>query len=110
LLEAVLEKQPQNAEALTFLGDASKAEKDFAGARNRYRQALVANPNYMPAMVGLGDLDWESGDKAKASRIYRSLTERYAAATLPARVKERLNAFGAEAAAAAARSEREDSK
>ena len=79
--------------------DIAKAQRDLPGAAGYYKRALAANPVYLPALVGLGDCEWESGDKDEAQKTYHDIVERFPEGTYPGRVTSRAN--GAPAAAPA---------
>ncbi len=61
---------PNDSEALAGLAAIAYAQHDLSGARASYKRVLAINPNYMPAVVGLADVEWDSGDKATATRMY----------------------------------------
>jgi hypothetical protein len=44
----------------------------------------------VPALVGLGDVEFESGDRAAAMKTYKDIVDRYPEGTYPARVKQRV--------------------
>ena len=50
---------------------------------------LAINPNYMPALIGLADVEWDSGDKASAIKMYKDIVEKYPPGTYPGRVQQR---------------------
>ncbi|MDF2693176.1 MAG: repeat protein, partial [Labilithrix sp.] len=67
---------------------------DLSGARASYKRVLAINPNYMPAVVGLADVEWDSGDKATATRMYKDIVDRYPEGAYPGRVKLRAEGGG----------------
>jgi hypothetical protein len=44
----------------------------------------------MPALVGLADVEWDSGDKASATKMYKDIVDRYPEGAYPGRVKQRV--------------------
>jgi predicted Zn finger-like uncharacterized protein len=88
--EAVLQKSPNDSEALSGLGDVSHADHDLGGAQAFYRRALGVNPTYLPALVGLGDTQWESNDRAGAIKTYKEIIDRIPEGAYPIRVKQRV--------------------
>ena len=55
-LQAVVEKDPKNAEAHLALGDALKGRGDFGKAGLEYIAALHVKPNWLPALIGVGNV------------------------------------------------------
>jgi tetratricopeptide (TPR) repeat protein len=80
---------PQTAAGLTALGDAARAKGDRGAAQTYYTRALAVNPGFYAAMLGLADIEWETGARAKAVERYTQIKERFPNA--PARVQERLS-------------------
>ena len=73
LLQTVVAKDPNNAEALTELGALYHYEdRSYKKAEALYRQALKANPNYALASSTLGDLTyWVHSDPKGAEALYK---------------------------------------
>lgn len=86
---AALDEDPYDSEALAGIADVYRAKHDLAGAREGYRRVLTVNSSYLPALVGLGDVEWELGEHESARRTYREITERFPEGAYPARVRER---------------------
>jgi len=59
LYEAALAKSPGDSQALAGLGDAARAQHDSGTAKSFYQRALANNPNYLPALIGLADVEVE---------------------------------------------------
>jgi tetratricopeptide (TPR) repeat protein len=79
---------PATAPGLTALGDAARAKGDRGAAQTYYERALATNPGYLQAMLGLADIEWETGARSKATRRYQQIAEKFPNA--PPRVRERL--------------------
>ncbi len=73
ILQTVVAKAPDNAEALTELGAIYHYEdRSYPKAEALYRQALKANPNYALASSTLGDLTyWVHSDPKGAEALYK---------------------------------------
>lgn len=73
ILQTVVAKDPENAEALTELGAIYHYEdSSYPKAEALYRQALKANPNYGLASSTLGDLTyWVHNDPKGAEALYK---------------------------------------
>ena len=56
---------------------------------------------YLPALVGMGDAQYEGGNRAEAQKTYKDITERFPDGTYPPRVRQRAEASAAPAPAAA---------
>jgi TolA-binding protein len=55
-----------------------------------YQRALSHSPAYQPALLGLADALWDTGDHAGASKRYAEVVDRFPAEAVPARAKERV--------------------
>ena len=66
LFAAALDRNANDTEALNGLAAIAHARRDLNGARASYKRVLSINPSYVPALVGLGDVEFESGDRASA--------------------------------------------
>ncbi|MCW8890546.1 MAG: PEP-CTERM system TPR-repeat protein PrsT, partial [Sedimenticola sp.] len=69
----------KNAESLQMLGNAQQAAKQLDDARASYKQALEANPGYVPAMIGQYGLELSAGNLdlaiSHAQAIQKALPE-----------------------------------
>jgi Tfp pilus assembly protein PilF len=72
----------------------ARAQGDTAGAQSLYKRALGVNPSYLPALIGLADVQWDGGDKAGAQKAYRDIVDRFPEPAYPARVKQRADSGG----------------
>lgn len=100
LYGAVVAKDPHDSEALAGLGDISERQHDLPNAKTYYQQALNVNAGFLPARIGLGNVLWESGDKAGGAKIYREIVDSMPESAYPAWVKERAQSGGGGAAPA----------
>ncbi len=60
-----------------------------------YKRTLAVNPSYLPALLGLADTQWASGDRATASRTYKTLVDHFPDGTYPSYAKGRADGSGA---------------
>lgn len=88
----VLTLSPRDSEALAGVGELALLRGTPAVADAHFREALESNPDYLPALVGLADLRWESGDAEAARRQYTNIVEHYSDDLYPPYVKLRLEA------------------
>ena len=94
LYAAALDRNANDSEALYGLAAIAHAQRDLAGAKASYKRVLAINPRYLPALIGSADVDWESGDKASAIRVYKDIVDVYPETAYPARVKQRAEGGG----------------
>ncbi len=87
-----LAQAPRDSEALSGLGELELLRGEPTAASARFREALEANSDYVPARVALADLSWQAGRAEAAREAYRQLVEQYSADLLPAHVSQRLEA------------------
>lgn len=76
LYRAVLERQPENTEALAGLADVAHKRNDTDQASRLYAKVLEKNPSYLPALVASADQKWAAGDRAGALELYRRILDR----------------------------------
>ena len=89
LFAAALDKNPGDSEAQAGLGDVARAQHNLAGARSSYQKAVRINSHYLPALIGLADVEWEMGDRASAQRRYKEMVDNFPEPALPQHVKDR---------------------
>jgi Tetratricopeptide repeat len=85
-----LTQAPKDSEALAGLGELELLRGERAAADARFREALEANADYVPARVALADLHWQFGQAEDARREYRDIVEQYGAELFPPYVNQRL--------------------
>jgi tetratricopeptide (TPR) repeat protein len=90
LYRALLEKNPRDVEVMTALGDVARAQGHGRDAIAYYRRALVLNASFYPALLGLADTLWESGERVAAQQRYSEITTRFSPAMYPTYVRRRL--------------------
>lgn len=88
----VIERDPNDSEALAGLGDVSHRTSDLPNALSYYRRALAVNQSFVPALIGQGDVQWEQGDKAGAQKTYKEIVDRFPESAYPGYVRKRLEA------------------
>jgi putative PEP-CTERM system TPR-repeat lipoprotein len=70
---AFVKKQPRNPLGYVLEGTAHLAGKDRIGARKSFDAALAIQPDYLPALRGLADVDVAESQSATALRRYEAL-------------------------------------
>jgi predicted Zn finger-like uncharacterized protein len=94
IYEGLVERNPNDSEALSGIADVERAQGNVHGAIASYRQALSVNPSYLPALLGVADTEWGSGDRTNAQLTYKDIVERFPEGTYPSYVKIRAGAEG----------------
>jgi predicted Zn finger-like uncharacterized protein len=92
LYAAALDKNPGDSEAQAGLGDVARAQHNLHGARASYAKAVAINSHYLPALVGLADVEWEMGDRASATKRYKDMLDNFPEGALPSHVRSRAEA------------------
>ncbi len=87
---SIVDRNPNDSEALSGLGDVSRQQGNLGAAIADYRRAIAVNPSYLPALLGLADTEWASGDHAKASHDYSDIVDRFPEGTYPSYVSKRV--------------------
>ncbi|MGA7123129.1 MAG: tetratricopeptide repeat protein [Polyangiaceae bacterium] len=95
IYETLVNRNPDDSEALAGIGDVARAQGDASGAIAAYKRALAVNPSYLPALLGVADTEWANGDRVSAQRAYNDITERFPDGTYPAHVKTRAESTAA---------------
>jgi hypothetical protein len=65
------------------LGDVARMRGDSSGAISAYRRATAINPSYLPALLGLADTEWATGDHGGAARVYKDIVNRFPEGSYP---------------------------
>jgi Tfp pilus assembly protein PilF len=71
LFEHSLQASPRSAKLHYNLGAVFEERKDFAQASAEYTKAVALQPNYEPALAGLGNVDLNLGKTKEASRMFQ---------------------------------------
>jgi len=88
----VLAASPRDSEALAGVGEVELLRGARTEAGAKFREALEANADYLPALVALADLHWDSGQTEQARGEYRHIVDNYSADLFPPYVSQRLEA------------------
>jgi hypothetical protein len=93
LYRQVLAGAPNDSEALAGLGEVEvlRGTTDLADAH--FRQALRVNADYIPALIAVADIQWESCRGREAQQGYREIVDRYDAELYPPYVAQRSTAL-----------------
>jgi tetratricopeptide (TPR) repeat protein len=92
LYKALIAKSPNDIESLTALGDIARSERRTGEAIGYYRRALLVNASFFPALLGLADALWDSGERAAAQQRYTEITTRFSPSMYPTYVRQRIAA------------------
>jgi putative thioredoxin len=87
-----LAQAPRDSEALAGLGEIELLRGTVSSADAHFRAALDANPDYVPALVAVADIRWQSGQAQAARDAYRQIVEQYSADSYPPYVVQRSEA------------------
>jgi len=87
---SIVDRNPNDSEALSGLGDVSRQQGSLGAAIADYHRAIAVNPSYLPALLGLADTEWATGDRAKASHDYGDIVDRFPEGTYPGYVSKRV--------------------
>jgi len=71
LYEHSLQATPRSAKLHYNLGAVLEERKDFAQANGEYNKAVDLEPNYEPALAGLGNVDLNLGRMKEASQMFQ---------------------------------------
>jgi len=66
---------PEHATALADIGFAKLRNKEFAKAKGYFNQALKINPDNAYALINLGIIAEQEGDREQAARLYRQVLD-----------------------------------
>jgi hypothetical protein len=88
----VLAQAPRDSEALAGLGEVELLRGTVSEADAHFHAALDANPDYVPALVAVADIRWQSGQAQAARDAYRQIVEQYSADSYPPYVVQRSEA------------------
>lgn len=74
LLQPALQQNPKNAQLWTLQGIAYSGKSDKKEALQSFRHALSLSPNYLPALEGAAQIEYDNGDKDAEILLGRVLT------------------------------------
>jgi len=75
-IDVLARKQPDNPAAQELRGQVLLRKKDAAGARSAFEAALKQNPQYLPAIANLAELDLVENKPEQARKRLTDLAER----------------------------------
>ena len=73
LLQPELQRSPKNPQLWTFRGIALSGKGDKKEALNAFRHALENSPDYLPALEGAAQIEYENGGADAVSLLQRIL-------------------------------------
>jgi predicted Zn finger-like uncharacterized protein len=97
LYQSVVDRNPNDSEALSGLGDAARMQGNANAATENYRRAIAVNPSYLPALLGLADTQWAMGQRTAAVKQYADIVDRFPEGTYPPYVAKRAESGSAPA-------------
>lgn len=68
-VDAVIAKEPANAEQYNFKANILRDKEDYAGAKENYNKAVELNPSMLAPYVNAASMYINQGDKAAAKEI-----------------------------------------
>jgi tetratricopeptide (TPR) repeat protein len=71
LYQQVLQRSPNNVQALSGLGDIARQRHQNATAAVYYDQILKQDRNHVPTLMARADMYWEAGNRILAVALYR---------------------------------------
>jgi predicted Zn finger-like uncharacterized protein len=83
LYQGIVDRNPNDSEAVAGLGDIARLQGDPVGAIAAYKRAIAINPSYLPALLGVADTEWARGDHAAAAKAYGDIVDRFPEGTYP---------------------------
>jgi tetratricopeptide (TPR) repeat protein len=101
IYQAIVDRNPNDSEAVSGLGDVARLQGDSSGAIAFYKRAIAINPSYLPALLGMADTEWVRGDRANAAKTYKDVVDRFPEGTYPAYVSKRIEGAAAPASGSA---------
>ena len=75
-IDAMAAKAPEDPQPDHFRARVALQRKDIPAARKHFAEALVRNPDYMPALMGLTTLDLQAGKPADAKARLEAVVQR----------------------------------
>src|SRR5581483_8709032 len=72
LLQPLLAESPKNPQLLMFQGLAYSGKSDSKSALRSYKRAIALSPDYLPALEGAAQIEYEAGN-AEAAPLLRHI-------------------------------------
>ncbi len=94
IYEGLLATDPNDSQAESGLGDVARLRREPGAAIAAYKRALQSNPSYLPALLGLADTEWTTGDQEAAGKTYKRIVDDFPDGMYPGYVKRRLGPSG----------------
>jgi hypothetical protein len=86
----VLRTHPNDPEARCGLAEVQILRGGMADGAKLFERALADNANYLPAWVGLADVDWLRGRPERAACRYQAVIDRFPASSYPPYIAQRV--------------------
>jgi tetratricopeptide (TPR) repeat protein len=86
----VLRLHPNDAEARCGLAEIQLLRGGTDDGAKLFERALADNASYLPAWVGLADVDWLRGHPERAACRYQAVIDRFPASSYPPYIAERV--------------------
>jgi hypothetical protein len=86
----VLRTHPNDAEARCGLAEIQILRGSMEDGAKLFERALTDNASYLPAWVGLADIDWLRGRPARAACRYQAVIDRFPVSSYPPYIARRL--------------------
>ena len=90
LYREVLRTHPIDAEARCGLAEVQILRGGIADGAKLFARALADNASYVPAWVGLADVDWLSGHPERAACRYQAVIDRFPSSSYPPYIRQRV--------------------
>jgi len=90
LYAEVLRSHPNDAEARCGLAEVQLLRGSTGDGAKLFERALSDNASYVPAWVGLADVDWLRGRPERAACRYQAVIDRFPASSYPPYIAQRV--------------------
>jgi tetratricopeptide (TPR) repeat protein len=96
LYQSVVDKEPNNTEAIAGLAEVARQQGNLGRADALYKRSLEENDGYIPSITSGADLKWETGQKDAAVGLYQRLLELDPNGPAAERARSRIAQYNAE--------------